>query len=113
MTELLLEDDKLDDRNQTTLVKLINVCIQRASGKSICPKTRHESADKNPKKGKATLLANQENLTKHFIKVLPQLLQKFKTEKELVEELVEIPQYFLLDIYSQRHKHVCVRGMQY
>jgi hypothetical protein len=40
---LLSDDEELDERKQTLLVRLVNVCIKKACGKPICPKTRQET----------------------------------------------------------------------
>lgn len=48
-----------------------------------------------------------ENLSKHFMKLLPKILNTFKSSPEIVSELSEIPQYFDLELYSaERAKNV-------
>ncbi|XP_004400050.1 PREDICTED: cohesin subunit SA-2-like [Odobenus rosmarus divergens] len=40
------------------------------------------------------------NMSRHFVKVLPQLLSKFAADKEKVTPLLQIPQYCNLDVYD-------------
>ncbi len=48
----------------------------------------------------------QESLTKHFVKTLYHLLNKYKGSSDITEELVEIPQYYVVELLTQREKNV-------
>lgn len=39
-------------------------------------------------------------LTEHYIQTLPQLLDKYRADPEKLANLLAIPQYFELDIYT-------------
>ncbi|XP_053057960.1 cohesin subunit SA-1-like isoform X4 [Acinonyx jubatus] len=41
------------------------------------------------------------SMSRHFVKVLPQLLSKFAADKEKVTPLLQIPQYCNLDVYDK------------
>lgn len=43
---------------------------------------------------------DKQKLTEHFIKTLPILLDRFRVDKDKVANLVTLPQYFDLSIYT-------------
>ena len=47
-------------------------------------------------------------LTEHFIQTLPAMLDKYRADPEKLANLLSIPQYFELDIYTtSRQESVC------
>lgn len=50
----------------------------------------------------------RQKMTEHFIQVLPALLQKYSADAEKLTNLLIIPQYFDLSIYTtSRQEAVC------
>lgn len=49
---------------------------------------------------KRVIIEDRANFTTHFITALPQLLSKYQVDKEKVMLLLEIPQYYDLEIYT-------------
>lgn len=43
---------------------------------------------------------DKQRLTEHFIKVLPPLIDKYRADADKLINLLSIPQYFDLDIYT-------------
>lgn len=100
MTNLLLTESQkkaLSDSQQTLLVRILNCSVKKACGEKIVPKTK---ADPDHKDKKEAIQENKSKLSEHLVKALPQVLQKFKADKEKTADLVEIPQYFDLEVYS-------------
>lgn len=104
MTDLLIEDpgpneEGLDDRQETSLIEIMVCCIrQSATGEPPVgrgPTRRVLSARelKQVQDDKATL-------TSHFITTLPQLLHKYLPDPDKMANLLVIPQYFDLEIYT-------------
>ena len=96
------DEDTIDERGQQILIEILNCCVKKASGKTICPKTKQET-DKPPKA--KVIQSSREDLTKQLMKLIPQLLSKYQGDIDKLIPLSEIPQYFILDLYStQRQK---------
>lgn len=50
---------------------------------------------------------DKQKLTEHFIQTVPILLEKFSVDNEKLINLLNIPQYFELEIYTtSRQEHV-------
>lgn len=47
-----------------------------------------------------TVQDDKQRLTEHFIKVLPPLIDKYRADADKLINLLSIPQYFDLDIYT-------------
>lgn len=47
---------------------------------------------------------DKHRLTEHFIQTLPQLLNKYKADHEKLTNLLTIPQYFDLEIYTKNRQ---------
>ena len=100
MTNLLLTDSQkksLSESQQTLLVRVLNCSAKKACGEKIIPKNK---ADPDYKDKKEVIQENKTKLSEHLVKALPEILQKFKADKEKTADLVEIPQYFDLGVYS-------------
>ncbi|OWF51899.1 cohesin subunit SA-2-like isoform X2 [Mizuhopecten yessoensis] len=103
MTDLLLEEppkgeEPLDDRQETSLIEIMVCCVkQAATGES--PVGRGPNRKLTAKESKQ-VMEDKTRLTEHFIATLPQLLLKYLMDPEKVANLLTIPQYFNLEIYT-------------
>jgi len=101
MVSLLCDpNEELEARERSLLASLVNACVKKASGLSICPKEKSDPDATIKSKEKSS---NQRKFSKQFAKRLPELLEKCNTEPDQIEELVELPQYFELDVYRTHH----------
>ncbi|XP_052800827.1 cohesin subunit SA-2-like isoform X2 [Mya arenaria] len=104
MTDLLLEEpgkgeEALDDKQETSLIEIMVCCVkQAATGES--PVGRGSSKQKLTTKEKQSVQDDKTKLTEHYIVALPQLLLKYLMDPEKVSNLLQIPQYFDLEIYT-------------
>ncbi|XP_059975857.1 cohesin subunit SA-3 isoform X2 [Mesoplodon densirostris] len=108
LTSLLLEKDQnLGDVQESTLTEILVSSVRQASEghppvgrvtvrKGLTPKERKIQADDKVK------------LTEHLIPLLPQLLAKFSADAEKVAPLLQLLNYFDLNIYCTRRleKHL-------
>ncbi|XP_036165457.1 cohesin subunit SA-3 [Myotis myotis] len=108
LTSLLLEKDQnLGDVQESTLIEILVSSVRQASEghppvgrvtgrKGLTPKERKIQADDKVK------------LTEHLIPLLPQLLAKFSADAEKVAPLLQLLNYFDLNIYCTRRleKHL-------
>uniref|UniRef100_A0A9L0TD07 Cohesin subunit SA n=1 Tax=Equus caballus TaxID=9796 RepID=A0A9L0TD07_HORSE len=108
LTSLLLEKDQnLGDVQESTLIEILVSSVQQASEghppvgrvtgrKGLTPKERKIQANDKVK------------LTEHLIPLLPQLLAKFSADAEKVAPLLQLLNYFDLNIYCTRRleKHL-------
>ncbi|XP_036910849.1 cohesin subunit SA-3 [Sturnira hondurensis] len=108
LTSLLLEKDQnLGDVQENTLIEILVSSVRQASEghppvgrvtgrKGLTPKERKIQADDKVK------------LTEHLIPLLPQLLAKFSADAEKVAPLLQLLNYFDLNIYCTRRleKHL-------
>ncbi|XP_067889327.1 cohesin subunit SA-2-like isoform X2 [Heterodontus francisci] len=106
MTALLLEGDDSEEEALTNL--------QRKALVEIMLSTIRQAAEGHPAGGRClgkkvqmtkerkSQIDDRAKLTEHFIVVLPQLLAKYSSdgEKVITVNLLQIPQYFDLDVYS-------------
>uniref|UniRef100_A0A8B9HS39 Cohesin subunit SA n=1 Tax=Astyanax mexicanus TaxID=7994 RepID=A0A8B9HS39_ASTMX len=117
MIELLLEEpvqgeEVLGDRHESALIELM-VCtirqaaeahppVGRGTGKRVCSSTVLTAKEKK------TQVDDKNKLTEHFIIALPMLLSKYQADAEKVANLLQIPQYFDLEVYSsgRMEKHL-------
>ncbi|XP_025079886.1 cohesin subunit SA-1-like isoform X2 [Pomacea canaliculata] len=103
MTDLLLEEpgrgeEPLDDRQETSLIEIMVCCVkQAATGES--PVGRGPNRKLTAREAKQ-VAEDKTKLTEHFIVTLPQLLLKYLMDPEKVANLLQIPLYFDLDIYT-------------
>ncbi|KAK7091059.1 hypothetical protein V1264_010775 [Littorina saxatilis] len=104
ITDLLLEEpgrgeEPLDDRQETSLIEIMVCCVrQAATGES--PVGRGPNNRKLTAKENKQVTEDKAKLTEHFIVTLPQLLLKYLMDPEKVANLLQIPQFFDLDIYT-------------
>lgn len=104
MTDLLLEEpgpneEALDDRQETSLIEIMVCCIrQAATGEP--PVGRGPTRKILSAKELKQVQDDKIRLTEHFIQTLPQLLDKYRADPEKLANLLAIPQYFELDVYT-------------
>uniref|UniRef100_A0A8C1G2Q9 Cohesin subunit SA n=1 Tax=Cyprinus carpio carpio TaxID=630221 RepID=A0A8C1G2Q9_CYPCA len=106
MVELLLEDplqgeEVLGDRHESALIELM-VCTIRQAAEA------HPPVGRGTGKRKKTQIDDKNRLTEHLIVALPMLLSKYQTDAEKVANLLQVPQYFDLEVYSsgRMEKHL-------
>lgn len=107
MTDLLLEEagpgeEALDNRQESSLIELMVCCVRQAAtgeppvGRGSQRKHQHHQSKEQNK----IVSDDRQKLTVHFIQTLPQLLEKFSADPEKLANLVAIPQYFDLEVYT-------------
>ncbi|NWX98885.1 STAG2 protein, partial [Nothoprocta ornata] len=112
MTTLLLkntgeEGEALSDAHESALIEIILATIREAA-EGHPPVGRGAAKKILSVKEKKIQLEDCTKITEHFIVVLPQLLAKYSADAEKVTNLLQIPQYYDLDVYRPGHleKHV-------
>uniref|UniRef100_A0A4W4EBV3 SCD domain-containing protein n=1 Tax=Electrophorus electricus TaxID=8005 RepID=A0A4W4EBV3_ELEEL len=112
MTELLLEEptqgeEILSDRQESALIEVI-VCTIRQAAEAHPPVGRGAGKRVLTAKERKTQIDDKNKLTEHFIMALPMLLSKYQAESEKVANLLQIPQFFDLEVYSagRMEKHL-------
>ncbi|KAH1186018.1 hypothetical protein KIL84_018767 [Mauremys mutica] len=110
MTTLLLEtaeEEALSDAQESALIEIILVTVREAA-EGHPPVGRGAAKKILSAKEKKIQLEDCTKITEHFIVVLPQLLAKYSADAEKVANLLQIPQYYDLDVYStgRLEKHV-------
>ncbi|CAH0773701.1 unnamed protein product [Bemisia tabaci] len=104
MTDLLLEEagpgeEPLDDRQETSLIELMVCCVRQAA-------TGDAPVGRGPNRKVASVKEikqvqdDKQKLTEHFIGTLPPLLDKYRADPDKLTNLLSIPQYFDLEIYT-------------
>ncbi|XP_044583822.1 cohesin subunit SA-2 isoform X2 [Cotesia glomerata] len=105
MTDLLLEEagpeeEALDNQKETSLIELMVCCIkQAATGEA--PVGRGPTRKILSTKEQKQVQDDKQKLTEHFIVTLPLLLDKYSADPEKLANLLSVPQYFDLDIYTK------------
>ncbi|XP_044288872.1 cohesin subunit SA-2-like isoform X3 [Varanus komodoensis] len=106
MTDLLLDHEgALSDAQKSALIEIILATVQEAAeGHPLRGGIRKILSTKEKK----IQMEDCTKMTEHFIVVLPQLLAKYSVDAEKVTNLLQIPQYFHLELYSAGHmeKHL-------
>ncbi|KFP04214.1 Cohesin subunit SA-2, partial [Calypte anna] len=112
MTTLLLNNaegdgEALSDAHENTLIEIILATVREAA-EGHPPVGRGTAKKILSAKEKKIQLEDCTRITEHFIIVLPQLLAKYSTDAQKVANLLQIPQYYDLDVYSTGHleKHL-------
>ncbi|XP_032870593.1 cohesin subunit SA-2-like isoform X1 [Amblyraja radiata] len=108
MTELLLEeigDDEegLTDQEESALIELM-VCSMRQAVEVHPPIGRFSGKKLLTAKEKKLQMDDRARLTEHLIVIIPQLLAKYSADAEKVANLLLIPSFFDLDIYSSKRQ---------
>ncbi|XP_064264271.1 cohesin subunit SA-2-like isoform X3 [Passer domesticus] len=112
MTTLLLKNaeeagEALSDAQESALIEIILATVREAA-EGHPPVGRGAAKKILSVKEKKIQLEDCTKITEHFIMVLPQLLAKYSTDAQKVASLLQIPQYYDLDVYSTGHleKHL-------
>ncbi|XP_027302802.2 cohesin subunit SA-2 [Anas platyrhynchos] len=112
MTTLLLKNDggdreALNDAQKSALTEIILATVREAA-EGHPPAGRGAAKKILSVKEKKIQSEDCTKITEHFIMVLPQLLAKYSTDAQKVANLLQIPQYYDLDVYSTGHleKHL-------
>ncbi|XP_047026445.1 cohesin subunit SA-1 isoform X2 [Helicoverpa zea] len=111
MTDLLLEEagpgeEALDNRQESSLIELMVCCVRQAStgeppvGRGASRKHHHMLSKEQAK----VVSDDRSKMTAHFIVTLPALLDKFGADPEKLTNLVSIPQYFDLELYTTQRQ---------
>ncbi|XP_051167839.1 cohesin subunit SA-2-like isoform X3 [Leptopilina boulardi] len=100
MTNILLDDDEsFNEEMKTSLIFIMISSIKQAATGEI-PKSR-ESKQKVTANSKRIIKQDQEKITKHFIKILPDLIVKYKLDDKNLANLLLISEYFDLNVYTK------------
>merc|ERR1712045_248241 len=104
MTDLLIEEpgpreEPLSDRQEGSLIEIMVCCIKQASSGEP-PVGRGPTRKVMSAKELKQVQDDKQALTAHFIQTLPHLLHKYLPDAEKIANLMVIPQYFDLDIYT-------------
>ncbi|XP_063248530.1 cohesin subunit SA-2-like isoform X1 [Prinia subflava] len=104
MTTLLLKNaeevgEALSDAQESALIEIILATVREAA-EGHPPVGRGAAKKILSVKEKKIQLEDCTKITEHFIMVLPQLLAKYSTNAQKVANLLQIPQYYNLDVYS-------------
>ncbi|NXK73360.1 STAG2 protein, partial [Amazona guildingii] len=112
MTTLLLKNaeedgEELNDAYQSALIEIILATVREAA-EGHPPVGRGAAKKILSVKEKKIQLEDCTKIAEHFIMVLPRLLAKYSTDAQKVANLLQIPQYYDLDVYSTGHleKHL-------
>ncbi|KAM9593578.1 cohesin subunit SA-2-like isoform 1-T3 [Morphnus guianensis] len=112
MTTLLLKNaeedgEALSDAHESALIEIILATVREAA-EGHPPVGRGAAKKILSVKEKKIQLEDCTKITEHFIMVLPQLLAKYSTDAQKVANLLQIPQYYDLDVYRMEHlrKHL-------
>ncbi|XP_077199485.1 cohesin subunit SA-2-like isoform X2 [Paroedura picta] len=104
MTSLLLENadnqkEALSDAQESALIEIILATVREAA-EGHPPVGRGGTKKILSTKEKKIQVEDSIKITEHFIVVLPQLLAKYSEDVEKLTSLLQIPQYFYLDLYG-------------
>ncbi|NXB55794.1 STAG2 protein, partial [Struthidea cinerea] len=112
MTTLLLKNaeedgEALSNAQESALIEIILATVREAA-EGHPPVGRGAAKKILSVKEKKIQLEDCTKITEHFIMVLPQLLARYSTDAQKVANLLQIPQYYDLDVYSTGHleKHL-------
>lgn len=114
MTDLLLEEtgpseEVMDNKQESTLIEImVSAVKQVALGE---PPVGRGSNRKNQPSAKEVkqLQDDKSKLTEHFIQTLPYLLDKYSAENEKLINLLSIPQYFDLEMYTTSRQEASLK----
>ncbi|XP_048348678.1 cohesin subunit SA-2-like isoform X1 [Sphaerodactylus townsendi] len=104
MTSLLLENadnqkEALSDAQESALIEIILATVREAA-EGHPPVGRGGTKKILSAKEKKIQVEDSIKITEHFTVVLPQLLAKYSEDAERVTNLLQIPQYFDLELYG-------------
>eukprot|EP01117_Protostelium_nocturnum_P016851 TRINITY_DN6750_c0_g1_i1.p1 TRINITY_DN6750_c0_g1~~TRINITY_DN6750_c0_g1_i1.p1 ORF type:complete len:1165 (-),score=589.72 TRINITY_DN6750_c0_g1_i1:42-3536(-) len=101
----VLKDEEMSAQEHLDAARILIACVKKSVGISICPIPKGESDNVKEKDAEKVRQQHREEFTKVFMKELPDLLETFKDDPNVVLELSELPRHMLLEMYSsQRQK---------
>ncbi|MGH0175820.1 UNVERIFIED_CONTAM: hypothetical protein FKN15_071457 [Acipenser sinensis] len=103
VTALLLDNPQqgegLNDSQQSILIEILLASVRQAA-EGHPPAGRGTGKKVFPAKERKVQVDDCVKIIEHFIVVLPELLAKYSTDANKVTSLLQIPQYFSMDVYS-------------
>uniref|UniRef100_A0A4W5NRK1 Cohesin subunit SA n=1 Tax=Hucho hucho TaxID=62062 RepID=A0A4W5NRK1_9TELE len=117
MTSLLLDDPVSgeEDRQETALIEIM-LCTVRQAAECHPPVGRGTGKRVMTAKEKKTQLDDRTRMTELFAVTLPPLLAKYSIDTEKVTNLLQLPQFFDLDIYTtgrlEKHLEALLRQIR-
>ncbi|MGH0147331.1 UNVERIFIED_CONTAM: hypothetical protein FKN15_015041 [Acipenser sinensis] len=103
VTELLLHDPQqgegLNVSQESILIEILLASVRQAA-EGHPPAGRGTGKKVFPAKERKVQVDDCVKIIEHFIVVLPELLAKYSTDANKVTSLLQIPQYFSMDVYS-------------
>jgi len=109
MTNMLLDINAyidLDDQEELALIDLMTCsCKMAATGTGPPGRVVHK---KQSMKERRILVEDRHNISAHFMEYLPALLDKYQADVPKVTLMLNIPQYFELEVYAEKRltKHL-------
>ena len=115
MTDLLIEEpgpteEPLDNKQETSLIEIMVCCIRQAATGDPPVGRGNNKAQKSARETKQ-IQDDKIALTSHFIATLPQLLHKYLPDDEKMANLLTIPQYFDLEIYTTSRQEKALESL--
>ncbi|XP_063045907.1 cohesin subunit SA-2 isoform X3 [Engraulis encrasicolus] len=120
MISLLLDEplpgeEALTDRQETALIEIL-LCTIRQAAECHPPVGRGSGKRVLTAKEKKTQLDDKSRMTELFAVALPPLLAKYSVDAEKVTNLLQLPQYFDLEIYTtgrlEKHLEALLRQIR-
>uniref|UniRef100_A0A1A9X0J4 SCD domain-containing protein n=1 Tax=Glossina brevipalpis TaxID=37001 RepID=A0A1A9X0J4_9MUSC len=116
MTDLLLEEpgpseEVLDNKQESTLIEIMVSSVkQSATGEAPVGRASNRKISLSAKELKA-IQDEKIRLTEHFVITLPPLLEKYQADSEKLTNLLAVPQYFELDIYTTNRQEANLQAL--
>lgn len=114
MTDLLLEEtgpneEVMDNKQESTLIEImVSAVKQVALGEPPVGRGSNRQKTLSAKEIKQ-VQDDKAKLTEHFIQTLPYLLDKYSAENEKLINLLSIPQYFDLEMYTTSRQEASLK----
>ncbi|XP_055322653.1 cohesin subunit SA-1 isoform X2 [Sitodiplosis mosellana] len=105
MTDLLIEEpgpneEQLDNKQESTLIEIMVSAVRQCStGEPPVGRGTSRKMTQTSKEVKQ-VQEDKQKMTEHFIQTLPTLLQRYGADAEKLANLMAIPQYFELVVYT-------------
>ncbi|KAL1398175.1 hypothetical protein pipiens_009175 [Culex pipiens pipiens] len=116
MTDLLLEEpgpaeETLDNKQESTLIEImVSAVRQAATGEPPVGRGSSRKMTLSAKEIKQ-VQDDKQKLTEHFIQTLPLLLNKYSADSEKLTNLLAIPQYFDLELYTTTRQEANLQAL--
>lgn len=116
MTDLLLEDpgygeEMMDNKQESTLIEImVSAVKQVALGEPPVGRGSNRQKTLSAKEIKQ-IQDDKHKLTEHFIQTLPYLLEKYSADNDKLINLLSIPQYFDLEMYTTLRQESSLKSL--